>query len=212
MAPGVVTSRAVDSRLTIPNLLTIARIGMALVAAALVISGRDHAVALSLLVAGALIDVFDGWYARAFAQASHMGKHLDPFADKVLVAVMYAWIGSDAASPLVWTGIGLVLAREVAVTALRSWSLRRHGRFIPAGGLGRLKMFLQCSTGMTILGITHWLGRPVPEALAVAALVAVLVVSGLSAARYARDLRRAVRAAARATDAAGDGERVAGIR
>jgi CDP-diacylglycerol--glycerol-3-phosphate 3-phosphatidyltransferase len=205
----------VEARFTVPNVLTVVRIAMAAAAAMLAIDGRLPGVALALLVTGALLDVFDGWYARAFAQSSHLGKHLDPFADKILVAVMYAWIGSDARSPWVWGGIGLVLARELAVTALRAWSLRRHGRYIPANSLGRLKMFLQCASGLTILGVTHWLGRTVPVPVVIAALGLAVLVATLSAASYLRAWRACAAGPVPATrdPAVGEqGKRMAGVR
>jgi CDP-diacylglycerol--glycerol-3-phosphate 3-phosphatidyltransferase len=182
----------VDDRLTVPNLLTLSRVAMAVAAAGLAAASRAADVAVALLVAAALLDAFDGWYARTFAQSSNLGKHLDPFADKVLVAVIFAWIGADADSTLVWVAVAVAIAREVAMTLLRSYSLRRRGRFIPANSLGRLKMFLQCASGLSILGATHWLGRPVPVPVVFGALVLAAGVSYASAMVYVRQWKRDV--------------------
>lgn len=162
---------------TVPNILTVARIGLALVAAWLAYASASVATAVVLLTAAALLDGFDGWYARAFAQSTRLGKHLDPFADKVLVAVILIWIGADAGSATVWWLVGIALAREAAMTGLRSYSARRRRRLIPASSLGRWKMFLQSSAGLTILWVTHILNRDVPVGLVIAALTAMLVVS-----------------------------------
>jgi len=187
----VISCLPVTGQLTVPNILTVVRMVLAAVAAGLALEERTRAHAVALLVIAALLDVFDGWYARAFAQGSRLGKHLDPFADKVLTAVVYAWIGADAGSVLVWSAIAVVMAREAAVTGLRAHSLRRHGRYIPAGPLGRLKMFLQCATGLTILGTAHWLGRPTPVAVVTASVAVVAAVSYASAIVYFRDWKQA---------------------
>lgn len=176
-------------RFTIPNILTASRIAMAAVAALLAWHGAA-ALAVSICITAAWLDVFDGWYARRFARGSSLGMHLDPLADKVLMGVVYAWVGIDAASALVWVLIGLIGAREIGVTVLRSWSLRKRGRFIPARPLGRLKMFAQSVAGLTILGVTHYLGVPVPLWVVCGALVIILGVSCASGAQYLAAWRR----------------------
>jgi phosphatidylglycerophosphate synthase len=179
----------VRTRHTIPNVLTVARMAMAALAAVLAGAGAE-ALAVAILIAAALLDVFDGWYARAFAQPSALGAHLDPLADKILMGVVFGWIGLEAASGPVWVLIGLVALRELVVTLLRSFSLRRRGRFIPASRLGRLKMLTQSIVGLTLLGVMHFLDRPVPEAVVRAGLVAVLAASYASGAGYLARWRR----------------------
>lgn len=169
---------------TVPNLVTVARMALAAVAATMAIAGRYEALAVSLLIAAAVLDVFDGWYARTFSTHTALGKHLDPFADKVLVGVILVWLGADADSLVVWCLVGASLAREVAVTLLRAYSARRHQRLIPASGRGKLKMFLQCAGGLTILGITHFLDRSAPAALVIGVLAGTLVISFWAMAGY----------------------------
>ncbi|HET6348846.1 MAG TPA: CDP-alcohol phosphatidyltransferase family protein [Candidatus Krumholzibacteria bacterium] len=165
------------TNVTIPNLLTVVRIVLAALGAWLgPVSGGDGG-AVWVLIVAAVLDAFDGWYARAFSQSTSLGKHLDPFADKVLVTVILVWVGMDAASAVVWSLIGVALAREAAMTLLRMHSARRRRRLIPASRLGRLKMFLQCTGGLTILGVTHMLGRQVPAGVVAAALAGMLAVS-----------------------------------
>ncbi|HEX5132607.1 MAG TPA: CDP-alcohol phosphatidyltransferase family protein [Candidatus Krumholzibacteria bacterium] len=178
--------------LTVPNVVTAARIVMALVAAVLAWAGAQ-ALAVAILIAAALLDVFDGWYARNFSQCSGLGAHLDPFADKILMGVTYAWIGIETASPPVWTMIGLVAVRETAVTVLRWQSLRRRRRFIPASGLGRIKMLMQSMVGLTLLSVMHFLRRGVPEPVVVAGVAAILTMSYLSAVGYFRRWRQDAR-------------------
>ena len=116
---------------TVPNVLTVARIGLSAAGAWLAFRAGAGAPAVMILIAAALLDAFDGWYARAFAQSSGLGKHLDPFADKVLVGVILVWIARDAGSSLVWWLVGLSLSREVAMTLLRMYSARARRRSSP---------------------------------------------------------------------------------
>ena len=170
--------------MTVPNLVTVGRLVLVAIGAWLGFSARQEALAVSLLITAAVLDVFDGWYARTFASTTSLGKHLDPFADKVLVTVIMLWLGRDAASLTVWCLVGLSLGRELAMTLFRMYSARRLGRLIPASGPGKLKMFLQCAGGLTLLGITHFLGRHVPAPYVIASLSAMLVVSVWAMAGY----------------------------
>jgi CDP-diacylglycerol--glycerol-3-phosphate 3-phosphatidyltransferase len=168
---------AVNSNWSIPNALTLLRIVLAAAGAWLARTPESQPIAVWLLIAAALLDAFDGWYARAFAQSTRLGKHLDPFADKVLVAVIMVWLGVDANSVVAWWLIGVSLARDAAMTLLRMYSARIRRQLIPASALGRWKMFLQCSGGLVILSFTHVLGWRVGTGWVIGALAVMLAVS-----------------------------------
>jgi phosphatidylglycerophosphate synthase len=192
-----VPNRTVASRtalLTVPNAVTAARVAMALGAAWIATRPGWQAEAVLVCIAALVLDAFDGWYARAFAQCSRVGEHMDPLADKILMGVVYGWIGVEASSPAVWSLVALVAVREVAMTVFRAYSLRRHGRYIPASPLGRAKMVVQGVVGTGILFATHNAGVPVPRAVVVVGLVVILVLSYASAARYLVEWRRTGRA------------------
>ncbi|MDH4038307.1 MAG: CDP-alcohol phosphatidyltransferase family protein [Candidatus Krumholzibacteria bacterium] len=171
------------ARITVPNVLTMSRMVMALAAALLAIAHAPQA-AVGILIAAALLDAFDGWYARAFSQSTALGAHLDPLADKVLMGVVFVWVGVESRSPWVWGLVALVALRETAVTLLRAYSLRRHGRFIPASRFGRIKMLTQSIVGLTLLSVMHFLGREVPVVVTVTGLVGILIVSYASGVGY----------------------------
>lgn len=173
-----------DARWTVPNVLTVARMFLAAAAAWIAVASGERWIAVAILIVAALLDAFDGWYARTFAQSSGLGKHLDPFADKVLVSVILVWIGIDARSPVVWGLIALILARDAAMTLVRVHSVRARGRLIPANALGRWKMFVQSAGGLVILSIAHILDRPVPGGWVIAALSVMLVVSAAAMVGY----------------------------
>lgn len=169
---------------TVPNVLTVARIALAIAGAWLALGAATRAIAVVLLIIAALLDAFDGWYARAFAQSTRLGKHLDPFADKVLVAVILVWLGIDTRSWIAWWLIGISLARDAAMTLLRMHSARTRRQLIPASALGRWKMFLQSSGGLVLLSFTHILGWRVAPVWVIGALAAMLAVSLASMVGY----------------------------
>ncbi len=176
--------------MTVPNVVTAIRIALAIFAAWLAARAGAPEFAVLVCIVAALLDGFDGWYARAFGQVTRVGEHMDPFADKVLMGVVYVWVGLDASSRLVWTLIALVAAREAAMTVFRSYSLRRHGRYIPASRWGRTKMFVQSVVGLTILGMTHLAGISVPVAWVAAMVTVILLLSYISAIAYMVDWNR----------------------
>jgi phosphatidylglycerophosphate synthase len=175
---------------TVPNVITATRFAMAMGAAWLATRTHGEQAAVVVCIVAAVLDAADGWCARAFGQISRVGEHMDPLADKVLMGVVYGWVGIDAASPLVWSLIAAVAVREAAVTVFRAYSLHRHGRYIPASPLGRAKMLVQSVVGLVILGTTHLAGRSVPVAVVGIALTVILILSYASAVAYAIDWRR----------------------
>ena len=177
-----------DSTLTVPNVLTAFRIVMALTAAALFAAGTAEKQAVVLCIISALLDAFDGWYARTFSQCSNLGKHLDPLADKLLMAVVFGLIAVKMNSAVVWILVALIGLREFYMTAFRAYSLRRHRKFIPASNLGKVKMTAQCTVGLAIIGYVYfWRGHfDISKALVVPPLILILVLSYVSAIAYLR--------------------------
>jgi CDP-diacylglycerol--glycerol-3-phosphate 3-phosphatidyltransferase len=183
--------------LTLPNVVTASRIAMAILAAWLALFADQAQAAVVVCAAAALLDGLDGWFARAFGQCTRVGEHMDPLADKILMGVVFVWVGIDAASPLIWSLVALVGMREVAMTVLRAYSLRRHGRYIPASRLGRLKMLVQSVVGIGILGSTHLLGIAIPDVVVGLAMLGILVLSYASAVAYFIDWRKESKGACR---------------
>lgn len=73
--------------LTIPNILSLARIGLIPVIAWLYLIGENK-LALGVLILSGVTDVVDGYIARHFDMTSDVGKILDPIADKLTQAVL----------------------------------------------------------------------------------------------------------------------------
>jgi len=111
---------------TIPNLISVARLACAPVFVWLLADDELLAAAALLAVLGAT-DWIDGWIARRFDQGSDLGKVLDPVADRILLLLAAVALVVQGSVPLV-VGI-LVLAREavisIAVLALAAAGARR---------------------------------------------------------------------------------------
>jgi CDP-diacylglycerol--glycerol-3-phosphate 3-phosphatidyltransferase/cardiolipin synthase len=174
---------------TIPNLLSLLRMILALTAAGLFIDGRFTLVAIILCAVGVLLDAVDGWCARRLGQCTEIGRHLDPLADKVLMAVVYGVIAARMQSPVIWFFFVLLTGRDVLVTLHRWRSLRTRSISLPAATLGKLKMIAQSVGGVWIL-VYGFVQRGGDFAFPVYPVVTLLAVTAIlslgSAARYWR--------------------------
>lgn len=78
--------------LTLPNIITIARMLMVPLLVWLLVEGRYDLAFWTFLVAGAS-DAVDGILARKFNMQSVLGTYLDPLADKALMVSIYVTLG-----------------------------------------------------------------------------------------------------------------------
>jgi len=97
--------------LTVPNIITFARLCAVPLAVWLVLQRRIEE-AFYLFVAAGLSDAVDGWLARRGA-ASALGALLDPVADKALLVTMYVTLAAVSILPS-WLAI-LVVFRDVLI-------------------------------------------------------------------------------------------------
>jgi CDP-diacylglycerol---glycerol-3-phosphate 3-phosphatidyltransferase len=136
-------SSALDRVWTVPNIISTARLFLALVLF-VAIERELCQPALVLFLVAASTDWVDGWWARRFGQVSRLGRILDPLVDKVIVCgafiLLAARDGSSAILP--WMAV-VVVVRELVVTAVRA-EMERTGHDFSAGLSGKLKMVLQC--------------------------------------------------------------------
>lgn len=175
----------------LPNALTVLRLLCVPVFAALLLaSPRYGAPALvaawAVFTAACVTDVVDGYLARSRGLCTSFGAFADPVADKTLVGT--ALVGLSVLGALPWWVTGVVLGREVAVTALRT-AVLRHG-VIPASRGGKLKTLSQnVAVALYLLPLTGTAAALRGPVLAVA--VVATVVTGVDYAvgawRAARD-------------------------
>ena len=163
----------------LPNTITVLRTGAVPVLLLLPIFDHSrlasHVIAWIFIVA-ALTDLVDGWLARRGQQVTHIGKLLDPLADKLLVATALVVLlvshypPSPGAVPdetripawATWMVV-VIIGRELAVTGLRSIA-SASGQVMAATWLGKAKALCQnVSIGALLfpgdtLGVAHRLG------------------------------------------------------
>jgi len=157
--------------------------------------------ALATFCVASLTDLLDGRLARSRGLVTDFGKIADPVADKALTGA--ALIGLSALGELPWWVTGVIMFRELGVTALRFWVIRWG--VIAASRGGKLKTLLQ------VIAICLYLVPPTlspPELvreLFMAAAVVVTVVTGVDYVLQALRLRRSGSAEA-AGESSGQGE------
>ena len=101
--------------LTVPNLISIARLGCIPWFMWLLFGVEDRMWAALLLGGLGATDWVDGWAARRLGQVSELGKILDPTADRLLLLVAVPCLLVDGTIPG-WFAL-TVLVREVLVGA-----------------------------------------------------------------------------------------------
>jgi cardiolipin synthase len=109
---------------TLPNLITIARLVLVPMIVWLIIS-RWHGLAFWLFVAAGLSDAVDGFIARQLDLRSRLGAYLDPLADKALLTSIYVALATLSEIPP-WLAI-MVLSRDVLIigAVMLSWVMDR---------------------------------------------------------------------------------------
>ena len=86
MQDGTVAERRASAVLTVPNLISVLRLGLVPLFAWLALNERDLA-AFGVLAAASASDWLDGRLARVLNQYSRLGELLDPAADRLFIFV-----------------------------------------------------------------------------------------------------------------------------
>jgi cardiolipin synthase len=102
--------------LTVPNLITAARLACLPVFLWLLFGRDDHAQAAVLLGVLGMSDWVDGWVARRFNQRSSFGALFDPATDRILFIVGTGAVLASGAIPP-WFAVAII-ARETVVSAV----------------------------------------------------------------------------------------------
>jgi CDP-diacylglycerol---glycerol-3-phosphate 3-phosphatidyltransferase len=160
--------------LNAPNVLTLFRVALVPVLAAVLLSALPEADLLAALVfvLASATDALDGWIARRRSMVTAFGKLMDPLADKLLITAalvsLVALYRLDA-----WVAM-VIIAREFAVTGLRMLAMEQ-GHVIPASVWGKLKTTTQVAMVLALI----WVDRPAPWVdVLIYVTVAVTVMSG----------------------------------
>jgi cardiolipin synthase len=130
---------ASDRVLTVPNLLSFARLlGVPLFLWLVLVPQADVWAFVVLAIAGAT-DWIDGYLARALNQRSKLGILLDPLADRLYIAATL--IGLALRGLIPWWLVALLAARDLMLLALLPL-LRKSGRVaLPVTYIGKAATF-----------------------------------------------------------------------
>ncbi len=179
--------------MTVPNLITTARL-LAIPVFVWLLFARDNRAAAAVLlgVLGAT-DWVDGFVARRYDQVSELGKVLDPLADRLLLGVAVVSILIDGSVPLIVAVLALVREAVVAVAALVLAAM--GARRIDVTLLGKAATFcLMASFPLFLASASTLSWADVARVLAWIVVVPGLVLSYVSAAAYVPLAKRALAA------------------
>jgi CDP-diacylglycerol---glycerol-3-phosphate 3-phosphatidyltransferase len=186
-APGAGPAGTVPSVVNVANGLTVARLVLVPVFVWFLLAGGTggRTIAFVAFAVASVTDLLDGELARRRGLITDFGKIADPIADKALTGS--ALITLSSLGELAWWVTVVIVCRELAVTGLRFWVIRRG--VIAASRGGKIKTMLQIiAISLYVLPIHATLVR---QLFMGAAVVVTLVTGGDYVARAVR-LRRAV--------------------
>ncbi|MBN9445202.1 MAG: CDP-alcohol phosphatidyltransferase family protein [Bosea sp. (in: a-proteobacteria)] len=172
--------------MTIPNLITIARLFLVPLVIVMIVNARWEAAFIVFVVAG-VSDAVDGFLARRCGMASELGAWLDPLADKALIVSIYITLAIVGAIPI-WLVV-LVAARDIMIVAavLLSWLLARPLTIAPFA-VSKLNTAAQIAFAALALG-SRAFGVDPGQAGAVGELIVAVLTLGSMAAYLAFWLR-----------------------
>lgn len=139
---------------TIPNLLSLFRMGLVPFFIIAVLDGQATR-ALLVFVAAGVTDALDGAIARFFNQRSALGAYLDPIADKLLLTSAYVVLAFPGVGDVMripaWVSV-LVIARDVLlVTVALILYLSMGIRRFPPSVLSKITTVAQVAAVVLVL-------------------------------------------------------------
>lgn len=188
------------SALNLPNQITIARLGLAIVFFVL-LSQYDQRLpqpatldlAAIFFIIAAATDFLDGYLARKYGQVTALGRVLDPLVDKVLICGAFILMagpqfvdeaGHNVTEVRAWMVV-VIVSRELLVTGLRGFN-ESMGKDFGASIHGKVKMWMQSVAAPAILLlIAHedLIGSS-SQAIKVTLVWLTVIVTALSTVQY----------------------------
>lgn len=161
-------TRPFDQVLNWPNLLTFARI---LIIPLLVVVyylpvHTAHLFAALIFALASLTDWLDGYLARYLQQSTKLGAFLDPVADKLMVSIALILIVAEPTfqfvsvpdrvlslpAAFITIPAGVIVAREIIVSALREWMAELGRRTsVAVTGIAKIKTTVQMLSLVVLL-------------------------------------------------------------
>jgi len=184
--------RASSAILTVPNVISFARILSIPVFVVLLLNEGTERAGLLVFALVAASDWVDGYVARRTGQVSELGTLLDPTADRLAIGAGLIALAVAGAVPL-WAVL-LVIVRDVVVLAAGVALLAAKGRRIDVRFLGKVATFtLMVSIVLLAYGHSGMPPASAARALGWVAYAIGLVESYVATVFYANDLREAWR-------------------
>jgi cardiolipin synthase len=121
--------------LTVPNMLSFARIGMVPLFLWLVLGPQHDELAIAVLIISGITDYLDGKIARSTGQVTALGALLDPIADRLFI--LAAVVGLTLRDVIPWWLAVLLVSRDVIVVALVPILRTRGFSSLPVHFLGK---------------------------------------------------------------------------
>jgi CDP-diacylglycerol--glycerol-3-phosphate 3-phosphatidyltransferase/cardiolipin synthase len=125
-----------DSLATLPNLISLSRLGLA--AAFVFLKRTDER--LAIIAAAALTDILDGYFARLRGSATKWGALIDPIADRFFIftavcallfdGVLTTWQYAVLISRDFMTAVGFLTARAIPWLRPVEFKSRRAGKIV----------------------------------------------------------------------------------
>ena len=141
----------------LPNALTVLRLVLVPIFVVLGLQSQSWSAlwaAFFVFAVAAITDRFDGELARSWGQITDFGRIADPIADKALTLCGFALLSYQGFLP--WWLTILIAVRELGITAMRGFFLRR-GVVVSANQAGKLKTFMQMvALGTLLIPWTHF--------------------------------------------------------
>ncbi|HET9864554.1 MAG TPA: CDP-alcohol phosphatidyltransferase family protein [Steroidobacteraceae bacterium] len=161
----------------LPNIICVIRI-LLIWPTVVALQAGEYWTALALVAVCAVSDGLDGWLAKRFNWTSHLGKILDPLADKMLLVALFLTATWNNLVP--WWLTAVVVARDVLIGSgalvYRLWFGPLHGR---PTIISKINTGMQLAVVLAaVLGAAT--GLPTPEMVTALAILTLLttIVSG----------------------------------
>ncbi|MFA6267476.1 MAG: CDP-alcohol phosphatidyltransferase family protein [Pseudolabrys sp.] len=165
--------------MSIPNLITLARIFMVPVVV-WAIASNTMWIAFVLFVVAGVSDAVDGFLAKRFGMATELGAYLDPLADKALIVSIYLTLGVNGDIPR-WLVI-LVVSRDILIVGgiILSWLMDNPLTIKPLW-VSKLNTTAQIVFACVVLGSLGFKIEVPTLKLVLMGLVAVLTLLSIAA-------------------------------
>ncbi len=175
--------------LTVPNLITAARLCCLPVFLWLLFARDETAQAALLLGVLGMSDWVDGWVARRFSQSSAFGAVFDPATDRILFVVGTSAVLISGAIPI-WLGVAIV-ARELMLSAALMIATAFGMKRFAVSNLGKwYTLLLMTAVPLLLLASSDHVTAPIAKIVGWALAVPGLTLCYYTAFAYLPKIRQ----------------------